>query len=318
MFEAVSFVNRAVTKKSADQEGGNFVIRNNVIYASNGVFTMAAPVALPIDCKPKASTFYAIVKSANDANVTPAYTITPTGKLSVKAGKLKALIECSVTHTDDYRPEGIDHEIDGAAFMEAISTLEPFMGDNPNPSMQWANGMLLGGDAIRATCNTIAVRYDIALGFKHFIVIPAVAVKELLKIKRTPVGIRYCAKSITFFYGNGYWFKTRTMENKFPNFENVLEVDCTLQDVPEGFFDGLRQLKPFCDEQFMSIGFNKDGLTTANGADYIMSLPVDYGLYNYQLLALLEKVVDKIDFSLYPKPVIFTGNNLKGCLVGLR
>lgn len=312
MFESINFVNRAAEKDAV------FTITNGRIFASNDVFTMSAPFAVPIECRPKASTLHAIVKSANDAKVAASYTLTPTGKLSVKAGKLKALIECSTVPAGDFRPEGLDHPLNGEEFIKAVSKLEPFMGDNPNPGMQWANGMLLGGNHIRVTCNTVAVRYDINLDMRHHIVIPSVAIKELLRIKMIPTGIRYCSKSITFFYPDGYWFKTRTMENKFPNFENILDVDCNVIPPPEGFFAALKQLKPFCDEQFMSIGFTKDGLVTANGAEYGIELPCDYGLYNYQLLSHLEKMIDKIDFSLYPKPVIFTGENLKGCMVGLR
>ena len=316
MINAITFVQRAVTKKSVTVPSGIFSIENNRIFAHNGLLTASMPIDIPINCKPKADTFTAIIKAANEAKVIPSFSLTPTGKLSVKAGKLRALIECDITHTHEYRPEGIDYTIDGADFMNIISTLEPFMGDNTDPAKSWANSIMFNGNKAYVTCNTIAIQYDSNLDFVMPIVIPSQAIKELIKIKKIPVSIRYCAKSITFFYDDDSWLKTRTLENKFPNFGSILNIPCLPIEMPEDFYTGLKQLKAFCDEEFNSICFTQEGLITKNEAVYEMNLPITHGIYNYNLLILLEGIMEKIDFSSYPRPAIFTGDRIRGCIVG--
>jgi hypothetical protein len=316
MINAINFVQRAVTKKSVTVQGGIFSIENNRIFAHNGLLTASASIGIPIDCKPKADTFTAIIKAANDANAIPSFNLTPTGKLSVKAGKLRALIECDITHTHEYRPEGIDYEIDGENFMQVITILEPFMGNNTDPAKAWANSIMFNGNNAFVTCNTIAIQHDTLLNITMPIVIPSQAIKELIKIKLIPVSVRYCQKSITFFYDDDSWIKTRTLENKFPNFGGILNIPCSPIEMPEDFYTGLKQLKAFCDEEFTSISFTKEGLTTKNEAIYEMTLPITYGVYNYNLLILLEGIMKRIDFSSYPRPAIFTGDRLRGCIVG--
>lgn len=311
MINAINFVQRAATKKT-----GVFIIENGRIIANNDLLTASAIIGVPIDCKPKVDTFTAIIKASNDAKAVPSFSITPTGKLSVKAGKLRALIDCDITHTQEHRPEGIDYPINGEDFLQIIAKLEPFMGNNTDPAKAWANSIMFSGDKAFVTCNTIAIQYDTGLDITIPIVIPSQAIKELIKIKMIPVSVRYCAKSITFFYEDSSWFKTRTLENKFPSFGGILNIPCLPIEMPADFFVGLKQLKAFCDEEFTSIGFTEQGLVTKNEAVYEMNLPITYGIYNYNLLILLEDIMQKIDFSSYPKPSIFVGDRLRGCIVG--
>ena len=122
MINAINFVQRAATKKT-----GVFIIENGRIIANNDLLTASAIIGVPIDCKPKVDTFTAIIKASNDAKAVPSFSITPTGKLSVKAGKLRALIDCDITHTQEHRPEGIEYPINGEDFLQIIAKLEPFM-----------------------------------------------------------------------------------------------------------------------------------------------------------------------------------------------
>jgi hypothetical protein len=316
MINAINFVQRAVIKKSVTVQGGNFTIENGRIFAYNGLLTASAVINVPIDCKPKADTFTAIIKASHESNTVPSFSITPTGKLSVKAGKLKALIECNITDVQEHRPEGIDYPIDGEDFMGIINLLEPFMGNNTDPTKSWANSIMLNGNKAYVTCNTIAIEHTTNLDIAMPIVIPSQAIKELIKIKKFPISVRYCAKSITFFYDDDSWLKTRTLENKFPNFDPVLNTTCIPIELPEDFYTGLKQLKSFCDEEFNSICFTSEGLITKNEAVYEINLPITYGIYNYNLLILLESIMKKIDFSSYPKPAIFIGDRIRGCIVG--
>jgi hypothetical protein len=320
MLSAVNFCFNAIDKKAIRPEQQCYLINNGLLFASNERVTLCHHIGIPIDCQPNAAKFTAIVKAAANANDIPAFTKTAGGKLSVRAGKLKSLIECAFVNTEIPRPEGIDYEIDGEAFIKCLRTLEPFIG--LNKAHTWTNGILLTGNNAYATNNVTMVRYSTNFDIKKRIVLPIDFVRGLIAVKMIPIKIRYCDKSITVFYDEHVWVKGRLLEDGFPkaNIDNYFKSQSELQTINADFIEGLIKIKPFIDDSFNSVTFTATGMQTFDGSTTIdiENMFCTYGMYNYFVLRDVLNIAIRADFSAYPKPVVFEGENIVGALVGIR
>jgi hypothetical protein len=91
--------------------------------------------------------------------------------------------------------------------------------------------------------------------------------------------------------------------------------------LPEGLFDGLRVVKPFVDK-LGRILLAPGGLRTheaeGEGATYDLPTFTHTGVFNVEMLELLEGAAHVADFSTYPKPCHFFGDRLRGAIVGMK
>lgn len=320
MLDAVNFCISAIDKKAIRPEQLCYLINNGLLFASNEKITICHHIGVPIDCQPNAVKFTAMVKAATSANDIPAFTITPAGKLSVRAGKLKSLIECTLVNTEIPRPEGIDYEIDGDAFVKCLRVLEPFIGSNK--SYAWTNGILLTGNHAYTTNNVTMLRYDTTFDIKKRLVLPIGLIKELLAVKQKPIKLRYCDKSITVFYDDNIWIKGRLLEDGFPkaNIDNYFKSQMPLENINSDLIEGLSKIRPFIDDTFNSVTFTEKGIQTFDGSTTIDidNMFCDYGMYNFFVLRDVLSVAVRADFQAYPSPVVFEGDSLVGVLVGVR
>ena len=91
MLEAIKFTRGAIAKKDFVAELTHFHIAKGRITGFNGMMALSAPIELDLDVRPKADTFAKALHACED---TVTMHVTPTGRLSIKSGRFKALIEC--------------------------------------------------------------------------------------------------------------------------------------------------------------------------------------------------------------------------------
>ena len=127
--------------------------------------------------------------------------------------------------------------------------------------------------------------------------------------------------NITFHFSEGRWLKTQVYTTEWPDLTKIL--DNPAQPVPCGtdFYDNCEQLIPFTDEHD-AVYFNGEELSTSKhdeqGARFATEdIPVE-GAFNLTQLLKLKGVAKTIDFSLYPAPVLFFGDNIRGAIIGQR
>ena len=138
MLKALKFVQGAVSRKDFLPALTHFRIQNGTVRSYNGIMALCTPIALDIDCIPKADS---LVKAIGHCDETVSLSITPTGRLSVRSGSFKALIDCVQEETPHVLPEGEEIQIDGQGLLKAFEIIYPFIGDDA--SRQWINGVLL-------------------------------------------------------------------------------------------------------------------------------------------------------------------------------
>ena len=316
MLKELKFVQGAVSKKDFIPALTHFRIENGTVRSFNGMLALCSPIAFDLDCSPKAEP---LVKAIGNCDETVTLSLTPTGRLSVKSGSFKALIDCVQEATPHVTPEGDIINFDGEQVLKAFETIYPFIGNDA--SRPWSNGVLLKGQSAFATNNVTLVEYWVGSTFPIECNVPRACIKEMLRIGEPPLYAQADHNSLTFHYGENCWIRTQLFSTEWPDLSKVLEVQSNPRPIHDELFAGLEKLKPFVDKQghiFFRNGIIATSQDEHEGADYALTNHDYNGIYNIEMLALLKDVVKGIDWNMYPRPCPFHGDRLRGAIVGMR
>lgn len=317
MLSELKFVQGAVAKKDLLPALTHFVIEDGTVRGFNGMLALCSPIPFDIKCKPKAEP---LVKAIANCTDTVTLSLTAAGRLAIKSGKFKAFVDCHpAEETPHAMPEGDTVVIDGAALLQAFKTLYPFIGDDA--SRPWSNGVLLLGQSAFATNNITLVEYWTGINVPEPINIPRAAIKEMIRIDEPFESAQLAKNSITFHYKGGRWIRTQLFETKWPDLTKVLNRDCKPAPMDDRLFDGLKVLKPFADKMGRvlfkggRIGTHDDD---TEGAAYDIEGFDHSGVYQIEMLSLLQGAAKTIDWSAYPSPCLFFGDRIRGAIVGMK
>lgn len=318
MLADLKFVQGAVAKKDFLPALTHFVIENGTVRGYNGTIALCSPIPFDIACKPKAEP---LVRAIGNCNETVQLSLTPAGRLSVRSGAFRAHVECVQGDTPHTMPGGTLLEINGAPLLAGLKAAAPFVGSDA--SRKWSNGVLLSGPSMFATNNVTLVEYWMGeIMLPHEVCVPQVAIKEMLRINEVPVSVQYEENSLTFHYTGGRWLRTQLLEaTKWPDLARVLDVPSTPVKLEEALFEGLATIKPFADKLervLVGEGTLRTHETEGEGAAYAVDAMQHDGVYNISMLQLLDGIAHSADFTLYPRPCAFFGDNLRGMLIGMR
>lgn len=317
MLKSLKFVQGSVAKKDFVPSLSHFRIENGTVRGYNGMLALCSPIPFDITCTPKAEP---LVKAISNCAETVQLTMTAAGRLSIRSGKFKAFVDCVEGETPHVQPEGEHVVIEGAALLQAFKTVAPFIGDDA--SRPWSNGVLLLGQSAFATNNITLVEYWTGITVPRPLNIPRAAVREMLRINEAPESVQLTDVSITFHYSGGRWLRTQLFETQWPDLSKVLNKESNPQPVDARLFEALTNLKPFTDKMgrilFRGAGKIATHDDETEGAGYELEGFDHTGVYQIDMLGLLEGNVKTIDWSLYPAPCMFFGDKLRGAIVGMR
>lgn len=320
MLKELRFVMGAVAKKDLVVAMKHFCIENGTIRAYNGSLGLCAPIAIDINCKPKAKELVAAISHCSDDHTTT-LTLTDKGRLRITNGAYRVFIDCLEEETPHVQPEGDTVRIDGAAWRRAFENLLPFVGNDA--SRPWTNGILLHAQSAFATNNVIVSQFWIGIPLPLTLNIPSDAVRELLRIGEDPTHVQVTDRSITFHFDNGKWIRTGLFETNWPELTKILDVPNNPVEIKPEFFAGLEAIKPFLNKQ-NEVYFRNGKLHTSHddsdqaGASYELVDFPHVGCYALPMLELLNGTARSIDFSTYPGPCLWFGDFIRGAIIGRR
>jgi len=314
MLKTLKFVQGAIAKKDLVPYMQHFSIKDGNILAYNGTITLSSPIAIDIDCKPKAAP---LISAINNCSETIAISLTEAGRLKVQSGKFKAFIDCIDELTPNFKPEGSSIGLDGKTLIDALTKLVKFVGDDA--SRPWANGILIANGSACATNNVCIVECWLGYQPAKPINIPKEAIREILRIGDIPEEILIGERSITLKYESGRWIKSQLLDCGWPDLGKILNKESNTKPIDKEIFAGLSVLKPFKDK-LGRIYFTEGLLSTSDdittSANYeVESVDFD-GIYNFDMLSLLEGSATVIDW--HQSPSLFFGEGLRGAIVGMR
>jgi DNA polymerase III sliding clamp (beta) subunit (PCNA family) len=314
MLDELKFVKGAVARKDFSPTLTHFRIEGGFIKGYNGAIGLCSPIALDLEISPKAVPF---TKAIEKCKATVEMYITPAGKLAIKSGKFKAFIECTDEPYPDIQPEGEVIPMNGD-FLPALKKISPFIAEDA--SRPWARGILFLNGSAFATNNLVLIEYHLGYSFHTPVNVPKAAIAELLRIKEEPISMQLTEQSITFNFPNGKWLRSALLDLNWPDVFKILDRRSLQVKPPIGFFEAVEDLSPFVDEAGRILMLDTR-LTTIddeeNGASYDLEGLPESACFNFKQLLMLEEIVETIDFTQYPAPCIFMGENLRGALIGI-
>ena len=317
MLKSLKFVSGAINKKDFVQALSHFRIENKVVRGFSGVLGISCPIALDLDITPNAEQFTKAIQTCQD---TIGMHVTSSGKLSIKSGNFKALVNCIEKESfPEILPDGEFIALKGG-FLAVIKRLAPFIGDDA--SRIWSRGILFRGQSAFATNNIILVESWLGYDFPVTVNIPKAAIVELLRINEEPERLQISKNRITFHFSEDRWLCSQTYSTEWPDLSRVLNNENNAIVMPEGLFDAIEALAPFTD-QMERVFFTPEGkiatsITDEEGASMLVEQIKFEGCYNYKHLMLLKNIAQKMDFTLYPNPCLFFGDKIRGALIGMR
>ena len=316
MLASLKFVQGAVAKKDFVPALTHYRIENGTVRGYNGILALCSPIPMDIECTPRAEP---MVKAISYCEDTVSMSLTPTGKLSIKSGAFKALVDCVEGPTPHVVPEGDTVQVDGASLIAAFKAVWPFVGNDA--SRPWSNGVLLQGQSAFATNNVTLVEYWVGGNFPKSVNIPRAAVQEMIRINEPPISAQLTDTSITFHYEGNRWIRTQLFSLEWPDLGRVLDRESTPVAMEEQLFVALEKLQFFVDKSgriFFKDGIVRTHADYAEGATYEIATLQHEGIFNIDMLKCLSGVAQTIDWSLYPGPCMFFGERLRGAIIGMR
>jgi len=322
MLDALRFVAAAVAKKDFVQDLTHFKIKNGRITGFNGDLALSSSIDVDLDIQPNASKLLSAIKACKE---TISLHMTPANKLVVKSGKFKSFVDCLADESAMFvEPTGKEVDL-GEGFIPGIKALAPVMGIDA--SRPWAMGIKLKGQSMFATNNVMLTEYWHGTEIPFDVVLPDIAVNELIRVGQTPTKVWMTDHNITFWFGEDRWLWSKLLEGGAWPTDKMGQIlaksDGAQLPFPEGFFEAVETLKPFLGESG-SLYVTAEALATSKndgeGTSIEVSLPVVEGMqaYHQKQLSLLSQVAKTIDWTAYPAPCMFTGERLRGAIVGQR
>lgn len=313
MLSALKFVQGAISKKDLIPAQTHFLIDNGKIRSFNGNIALCSPIPIDINCQPKAAP---LIKMISECKEIPQLKMTEAGRLSVKSGKLRVLIDCFSEIMPYIVPSGTLYEVDGDLVLKALKKLQPVVTTNTKHA--WANGVLFSNGSAFATNNVILVQYWTNSVFAKPVNIPLACVDEVVRINEKPLRVQISDISITFHYENGRWLYSNLIADKWPDVMRILEADSVPIEMPTDIFTAIKSLKSFAKED--RVFFNTGAITTGDsGATYEMGESFDFsGAYGASMFLLLQDMAKTIDLTRYPQPALFFGENIRGAISGMK
>lgn len=319
MLNQLKFAQGAVKKNTISPELEYYQIKGGRVVGYNGYLALSAPIDLDIDAKPKADLFYKALDACGDSI---AISLTEAKRLHIRSGKFSAFVPCIDKEVYEASPQGEMYE-SPPGLAAICAKMKPFISEDA--SRPWAMGLLFDRGCVTATNNVVVVQEWTGHALPTFNC-PRFAVTELARIGRDPVSIQVCGDSVTFHYADSSWMRTQLLAAQWPadKLNEIMSQPTEPQELPDDFFDGLNKIAPFVsDDQHNGIYFRDGGLSTAGagtqeGATIEIAGIPDGPVFNIKALRMLEGIVEKIDFTLYPKPCIFFGGNMRGAIMGMQ
>jgi len=304
MFEALKFVQGAVSEKDLVPVLTHFHIKDGEVQGSNGRLTISAPVEAVGDVIVPA----ALMIKALDACKAPEVKITEKSVM-VKDGKFSARLPKS----NDVFPvatKPVGETLPVSGLVETLRKLRPFVGDDA--TRLWACGVLFRGGYAYAT-NNVTIAEANAPAFEREMVLPTPVIDELLRIKVEPDHMVMDETTIGFYWGDR-WLKAKVLTGEWPPVQDMINRD-DLPEIPKGLADAVSRIAPFCDDKkFPVIEMTETGIRTQDGL-----MQAEVGGYEFaevkyhaEALALILKTAKLADFSQSPAP--WSGNNLRGLI----
>lgn len=311
---ALDFIALAQKDKGAPYQT-HVMLTNNTAIAFDGILAAGHLIDESLVACPHTMTLVAALKKCEGVL---SVTQLDSGKLSVKAGKFRALVPCLPGATlpgiaPDPRVGIIDDRI-----RHALEIVSPLIVENSQRVIT-ASALVKSGSVV-ATNGMMLLEVWHGIDMPPGLLVPKLFINALLKVQKKLVAFGFSQNSFTVYFDDNSWLKTQLYNEKWPDTDGILAKPHTALPVPEGTFKAIETVSDFCEDSriFLKPGRVQSHAEDAVGAQYeVPQLQADVVL-NAKNLKLLDGVITSIDFTGTDGITFFYGENLRGAMTQVR
>lgn len=312
LIAALDFVLLA-TKGNDEGKSAFVAFHNNCVTAENDTLTLGVAVDVGLELCPQADKFRAALIQCES---TFQLTQLDDNAVSIKSGAFRALIPAIAPgliaqNVPDLPCALITDALKNAfeACGKAISKGERVF----NKSVLLRSGSAVG------TNGGILVEYWHGLDLPGSFGIPKKTIDTILGTAKTLYSLGYSERSITFYFEDGSFLKSRLMSEPWPDIDRLMNsFDSDTHPVWPQFFVALKAVQAFVQND--TVYFHANHIGTAHtlelGASFqVPGLPNDLR-FSAAYWRILEPYIDHVKLSLTGSPTSFKGRNVRGLIMG--
>lgn len=311
LLEALRFAAIAIDKK--EDKFSYVCIRDGWLSADNETFSIGIQVDVALDLCPQADLFAAALNQCAEQ-----FQLTQVDlhSVSIRSGKFNALVPVLVTdETGEFNPDEPCAFINDA-LKDAFAASLRCMGKGEKI---YHNAVLLRSNTTCATNAGIALEYWHGIDLPGPLNIPKKTAETIVKIDKPLAQFGFSADSVTFYFDDMSFIKTRLVQGEFPNLEKLFAANSgPLVPIWPEFFAGIKAVEKFVQNDVVHLHSEHIAThhTLALGASYkVPGLPSGYAFSAIYWKAI-EPFVKAVRFATKNEPVVFAGDNARGLIIG--
>lgn len=321
ILQALRFIAPAMKKGGTVQEthcrlGMNPADNSGMVAASNSILTIGCPIPEKLNTAPHFfRLMHALEKCGNEMSMTQQDDET----IVVKSGKWRAKVPClrmndiAVTGPQMKRIDVCDKITEALA---TVAKLTDDTGDRP----------VLKAVHLRAYV-AVASNGFAAIGRLHgydlppALLLPPEAVKAITGAGKPLVGIGFSDTAATFHYNDGSFIKTQLYIDSYPDVFKVLIEESNTAEVPDGFFDAIRDVAPASENNFVNFIGNlvcsHDDPDLGSAMELVtMPTGADGQYFRHDMLLALKPNMQRIRFDDVARKLFFYSDDVRGVIMG--
>lgn len=290
------------------------VLFDHHVYGFDGVLSAGHPIQEDIAVAPMTAKLIQALERVEDQMAMVAL---PSG-LSVRAGRFRAVVPCfPLPDMPPIFPDPPIAEINDV-LRAGFAAVGPLATEGAVHVVNAA--VRLSAGSVCATNRHVLIEYWHGLDLPT-VLLPKQAIRAIEAVKKPLSRFGFSDVSATFYFADGSWIKTQLYNEKYPDFQRVLDKASDQWPVTPGLFDALRKIKPFTGETGMVL-FSKNRIHTseaddAEGGSYELTGIPDGPCFNVDYLLLLEHLAKTIDYGKERGNLMFFGDSVRGVVAAM-
>jgi hypothetical protein len=314
LVQALAFA-EGVLKSDRDFKQKHVYIGHGMLVGFDGTLAAGHPISEDIEAVPHSGK---LLKALERSDETVQVTLNDSKRLSVKAGKFRAVIEC-LDVGEFYSPQG-DKSIAviGETLRDGFKAITHIVNHEAD-KVHFATVLIRAGSMMTTDGRTL-FEYWHGIDLPEM-ALPKAAATAITKTDKKLVGFGFSGHSATFHFEGGAWIRSQLFADRWPDVSRVLDVKTNAWPVSPTLFAAARAVRPFCKPDDEALTFFDEAIGShsllTEGAVHEVPGLLAGPVFNAEQLAQIEPLVKTIDFTTKRGHAYFFGDNVRGAIAGM-
>lgn len=300
-------------------------LAGNMAISYNGQVSAGHPIAEELTLCPQLDRLKMALQRCGKSLV---ITETPSGQLSIKGDKLRALVPCmAASELPSVTPDAPVAEI-GDVLKEAFKVCNSLASEAGERVIEAS--LLLEASTCTGTNGHVMLQYWHGINLPPHLVLPKLFTAAVAKQAKPLTGFGFSwgndglVNSVTFWFEGGAWIKTQCYQDRWPDINPVINVASSPIETPKELFEACEAVSGFNENG--SVFFAEDAVmshdTDLTGAQYKVKGLQAGKCFNGEYMKKIAPYAKSVDFTTYPDKLFFFGgepaNPIRGAVMGIN